>query len=85
VKEVLAYFRINNPAMQTTINLNDDLLGTAMRLSKATTSEEVMQQALENFVRLLQRRQLLALQGQVIWDGNLSEMRTVNNPDEWDQ
>lgn len=71
--------------MQTTLNLNDDLLKTAMQLSRASTNEEVMQQALENFVRLLQRKQLLALQGQVAWDGDLAEMRTSTTPDERDQ
>jgi Arc/MetJ family transcription regulator len=61
--------------MRTSIVLEDQLVQQAMRLSKAETKKEVVALALENFVRSLQRQQLLALRGQVGWGGDLDQLR----------
>ena len=63
--------------MRTNIDLNDVLIEQALRLSNAKTKKEVVEQALENFVRMLQRKQLLELRGKVSWDGDLEAMRQV--------
>ena len=63
--------------MRTNIDLNDVLIEQALRLSNAKTKKEVVEQALEDFVRMLQRKQLLELRGKVSWDGDLEAMRQV--------
>jgi Arc/MetJ family transcription regulator len=61
--------------MRTNIDLEDRLVEQAMQLSQAKTKKEVVALALQNFVRTLQRQQLLALRGQVQWEGDLDQMR----------
>lgn len=64
-----------------TIELNDELIEQALRLSDAKTQKEVVERALESFVRLLQRQQLLALREPGTWEGDLEQMRTSTPPD----
>lgn len=61
--------------MRVHIDLNDQLIEQALRLSKAKTKKEVVDKALESFVKMLQRKQLLELRGKVIWEGDLEKMR----------
>lgn len=61
--------------MRTNIEINDKLMKTALRLSKIKTKKEVVEQALENFIKELQRKDMLNLRGKVNWTGNLEEMR----------
>ncbi|MCY7357774.1 MAG: type II toxin-antitoxin system VapB family antitoxin [Rudanella sp.] len=53
--------------MRTNIDLDDHLIEQAFRLSHAKTKKEVVALALDNFVKTLQRRQLLELRGKVDW------------------
>ncbi|MBC8152094.1 MAG: type II toxin-antitoxin system VapB family antitoxin [Bacteroidetes bacterium] len=64
-----------------TIELNDELVERALRLSDAKTQKEVVEQALESFVRLLQRQLLLTLREPGTWEGDLEHMRTNTPPD----
>jgi Arc/MetJ family transcription regulator len=61
--------------MRTNIEIDDQLMETAQRLSKIKTKKEVVEQALESFIKELQRKDMLDLRGKVIWEGNLNEMR----------
>lgn len=61
--------------MRTNIDIDDELMKTAQKLSKIKTKKEVVEQALENFIKELQRRDMLNLRGKVEWDGDLDEMR----------
>lgn len=61
--------------MRTNIDLDDKLVEQALQLSKAKTKKEVVSLALDNFVKMLQRQQLLSLRGKVAWDGDLDAMR----------
>ena len=61
--------------MRTNIDLDAHLIEQALLLSKAKTKKEVVTMALDNFVKMLQRQQLLTLRGKVEWDGDLDSMR----------
>lgn len=61
--------------MRTNIELDDKLIDQALQLSKAKTKKEVVALALADFVKSLQRQQLLALRGKVNWEGDLDAMR----------
>ena len=62
--------------MRTNIEINDKLMETAQRLSKIKTKKEVVEQALENFIKELRRKDMLNLEGKVRWEGDLDEMRS---------
>ena len=61
--------------MRTNIEIDVNLMEQALRLSHLKTKKEVVQQALEQYVRRLKRLKILDLQGKVKWEGNLDEMR----------
>ncbi|QMW03835.1 type II toxin-antitoxin system VapB family antitoxin [Spirosoma foliorum] len=61
--------------MRTNINISDKLLEEAMQLSHAKTKKEVVEQALENYVNMLNRKQILEWPGKVHWEGDLEQMR----------
>jgi len=61
--------------MRTTLNIDDDALQAAMTLARGRTKTEVINEALRRFVRAKRRLQLLELQGQVEWEGELDDLR----------
>lgn len=63
--------------MRTNIELDDLLVEQALKLSKIKTKREVIQEALKNYVSWMKKKQLLELKGNVKWEGNLKEMRSI--------
>ncbi|MEZ4658434.1 MAG: type II toxin-antitoxin system VapB family antitoxin [Caldilineaceae bacterium] len=61
--------------MRTNIVIDDKLMAEAMRLTGIKTKREVVEEALRILVRTSQQKNVLALRGQIQWDGNLDEMR----------
>ena len=68
--------------MRTNIDLDEDLLKEAMKLSKITTKKEVVNAGLQEIVNQHRILSLKDLQGKVKWVGNLEKMRTY---DKWDR
>ena len=60
---------------RTVINLNDALVEKAKKLAHLSKKVDVVNAALEEFVRHRERMRMLELQGKVKWEGNLDEMR----------
>lgn len=71
--------------MRTNIDINDELLRVAMEISRAKTKKAAVELALQEYIGMMRRKDLLSLFGQVEWDGDLTEMRTAITPNEWDQ
>lgn len=63
--------------MKTELEIRDDLMQEALRLSELPTQQAVVEQALENFVYALLLKKLDALRGPGVWEGDLEEMRAV--------
>ncbi len=63
--------------MRTNIELDDTLVQQALRLSKLKTKKEVVQEALKNYVAFMKKKELLNLRGNVKWEGDLKQMRSI--------
>lgn len=61
--------------MRTNVDIDDNLLEEARRLSGLKTKKAVIHEALQLLVRRKQRRKILDLVGKAEWVGNLDEMR----------
>ena len=60
---------------RTNIELDDRLVQQGMRRFKCKSKRELVHLALTELLRDAKREELLALRGQVRWEGNLDEMR----------
>ena len=61
--------------MRTTLNVDDDAIASAMRLSPGKTKTSVINEALREYARRRRVRGLLRFRGKVRWEGNLDELR----------
>jgi Arc/MetJ family transcription regulator len=61
--------------MRTNIDIDDEWMTKALKLSKNKTKKEILNIALEAYVKYQLRLKLLSLQGKVKWVGNLNKMR----------
>ena len=64
--------------MRTTIEINNKLMLKAKRLSRIKTKKELVNAALEAFVKTLDKRSILELRGKIKWVGNLKKMRETD-------
>jgi Arc/MetJ family transcription regulator len=55
--------------------LDERLLEEAIRLGGEGSYSHVVQRALEDYVRRIRARRILALGGSGLWEGSLNEMR----------
>ena len=62
-------------AMRTNIEIDDDLLEEALRVSGLRTKRAVVEAGLRMLVRLKRQENILSLVGKVHWEGNLDESR----------
>jgi Arc/MetJ family transcription regulator len=61
--------------MKTHIELDDELLDQVFRLGGFVTKKAAVNTALAEYAKLLKRRELLAMRGQVRWEGDLAALR----------
>lgn len=61
--------------MKSTIEIDTDLMKKALKYSKLKTKKEILNTALEAYVKYQMRLTLLSLRGKVKWEGNLEKMR----------
>jgi Arc/MetJ family transcription regulator len=62
--------------MQTNIDLDIELIQNAMAISGLKAKEEVVNQALKEYVEKRAKFQILKLQGELVWEGDLNKWRT---------
>ena len=60
---------------RTNLVLDEEVLEEATRLSGEKTYSAAVMRALEDFVRRVKARQILALRGSGLWEGELAGMR----------
>jgi len=63
--------------MRTTINIDDRLFGELMRRTGARTKTAAVRAALEEFIRLKRREDLLSLHGKLDFDVDWAELREL--------
>ena len=61
--------------MRTNIEIDDQLMQKAMKLSNTKTKKETVEEALKALIQVEQQKKMLGLIGTVVWEGNLAEMR----------
>ena len=61
--------------MRTHVEVDDELLGQVIRLGQFPTKRAAINAALLEFSKTLKRRQLLALRGELEWQGDLDQLR----------
>ncbi|HEV2333993.1 MAG TPA: type II toxin-antitoxin system VapB family antitoxin [Stellaceae bacterium] len=61
--------------MRTNVEIDDNLMHDALRLSGLKTKRALVDAALRMFVRVKRQTDILSLAGKVRWEGNLDEMR----------
>ncbi|SOE23563.1 antitoxin of type II TA system, VapB [Spirosomataceae bacterium TFI 002] len=61
--------------MRTNIEINDELMAEAMKLSNKITKKQLVENALELYIDMMKRKGMLDLFGKVDWDGDLNQMR----------
>lgn len=61
--------------MRTQIDLDEKLLTQVVQMGQFNSKKAAIQAALTEFVKTLKRRELLALRGQIEWQGDLNQLR----------
>ena len=61
--------------MRTNIEIDDELLQQALRVSGLKTKRAVVEAGLRMLLRLKRQEDVLSLAGKVHWEGNLDESR----------
>ncbi|MBI4322376.1 MAG: type II toxin-antitoxin system VapB family antitoxin [Chloroflexi bacterium] len=61
--------------IRTNIELDEDLVAEAMKLTQIRTKKELVNYAIRELVSRERRKRVLELEGKVEWVGNLPEMR----------
>ncbi len=59
--------------MRTNIEIDDDLLEQALRLTGLKTKRAVVEEGLRTLIRLRRQRKILDLSGKVHWEGNIDD------------
>ena len=60
---------------RTNIDLDDRLVREGLRKFKCRSKRELIHLALEELLKSAKRKEILALRGQVKWEGDLEELR----------
>ncbi len=61
--------------MRTNIEIDDEVLGEALRLTGVTTKKEAVDLALRELVARHEQLGILKLRGRVSWEGDLEQSR----------
>lgn len=61
--------------MRTQVDLDEQLLAQIVQMGAFPSKKAAIHAALVEFVKTLKRRQLLALRGQMQWQGDLDQLR----------
>jgi Arc/MetJ family transcription regulator len=64
--------------MRTNIEIDDQLMKQALRLTKLKTKRAVVEAALQMLVRVKRQEGILKLAGKVHWDGNIDDFNRLS-------
>lgn len=64
--------------MRTNIEIEDELMAEAMKVTGTKTKRETVERALHALIHLEKQERLRQLRGKLPWDGNLEAMRTTD-------
>ena len=61
--------------MRTNIEIDDDLMDEALKVSGLATKREVVEAGLRLLVQIKQQQRIRRFRGKLRWEGNLDDMR----------
>lgn len=61
--------------MRTNIVIDDELMNTAIKLSRLKTKRAVVESGLKLLIQIKKQEQIRNFRGKLKWDGDLDEMR----------
>ena len=64
--------------MRTNIDIDDELMSAALRLTGLKTKKETVELALKTLISLKQQERIKKFRGKLKWEGNLDDMRLSN-------
>jgi Arc/MetJ family transcription regulator len=67
--------------MRTNIEIDDDLMAEAKKISGNKTKKEIVEEGLKTLIRLGKQAEIRNLRGKIKWEGNLDEMREMRDFD----
>ncbi|MBP7395003.1 MAG: type II toxin-antitoxin system VapB family antitoxin [Zoogloea sp.] len=62
--------------MRTTIEIDDELINSALRATGLKTKREIVELGLRTLLQLRQQEDIKRFRGKLNWQGNLDAMRT---------
>ncbi|MBL8475154.1 MAG: type II toxin-antitoxin system VapB family antitoxin [Methyloversatilis sp.] len=62
--------------MRTNIEIDDQLMSDALRLTGARTKREAVEMGLRTLLRLRQQEEIRRFRGKLQWEGDLDAMRS---------
>lgn len=68
--------------MRTHLDLDDALLEEVITLGAFPTKRAAVMTALEELAKRFKRRELAAMRGKVVWEGDLERWRASRSPDQ---
>ncbi len=63
-------------SMRTTIEIDDELMNSALRATGLKTKREIVELGLRTLLQLRQQEDIKRFRGKLNWQGNLDAMRT---------
>lgn len=61
--------------MRTTLNVDEEALESAMKVSPGKTKTDVINEALREYARRRRLQEFLQFEGKLPWEGDLDELR----------
>jgi Arc/MetJ family transcription regulator len=77
---IMSVNRTHALAMRTNIEIDDELIREALRVSGLKTKRAAVEAGLKALIRLSRQKKILDLAGKVHWEGNLDESREGRFP-----
>ena len=62
--------------MRTNIEIDDNLMSSALKLTGLKTKKDTVELALKTLITLKQQERMKKYRGKLKWEGNLAEMRS---------
>ena len=62
--------------MRTNINIDDQLMKQALKVTGLKTKREVVELGLQTLIRLKDQEKIKAYKGKLHWEGDLDQLRT---------
>jgi Arc/MetJ family transcription regulator len=75
MQTIATYDLHRRQSMRTTLNVDEEALASAMKVSPGKTKTDIINEALREYSRRRRLQEFLKFEGKVRWEGKLDELR----------